>query len=497
MRKSNKKSRVISNIIFNIIAVISTVLAVVFSIYIYKLDMLPIKYLKIVFIVLGVFYLILLLLTLPRHMKIGFKITACVFFLLFAFVFGYGIKYSDKTLETLDKISYDLAQKEDYEIKVLSSSKLNVKEDLNNKKIGIFKNDRYEDVVKYLKKDITCDLIDYTDPTKFFEDLQEGDITAVIASDTIYSLLEEDLAYMKLDLKTAHTIAVPIDGEIEEVVKVVDVTNTPFNVFIAGGDKRGTIDKVMNTDVNMVVSVDVKNHRLLLTSIPRDYYVNLPGKGENAYDKLTHAGYYGVQESIRAVEKLLDIEINYYAKVNFTTVEKVVDALGGIDVYSDKAFTEDSSGLYYRYKKGKNHLNGLQALSFARERHAFSDGDVQRVKNQQYVIDGIISKMTSSSTLMSKYTNILDAVSKNFSTNLDRKSISKIVKMQLYDMRGWTSESQNLVGYSDSSKNCYSLKGWDLYVMKQNPESVKQNSNKIKEFFGEKIAENSDVKVEQ
>lgn len=497
MRKSNKKSRVISNIIFNIIAVISTVLAIVFSIYIYKLDMLPIKYLKIVFIVLGVFYLILLLLTLPRHMKIGFKITACVFFLLFAFVFGYGIKYSDKTLETLDKISYDLAQKEDYEIKVLSSSKLNVKEDLNNKKIGIFKNDRYEDVVKYLKKDITCDLIDYTDPTKFFEDLQEGDITAVIASDTIYSLLEEDLAYMKLDLKTAHTIAVPIDGEIEEVVKVVDVTNTPFNVFIAGGDKRGTIDKVMNTDVNMVVSVDVKNHRLLLTSIPRDYYVNLPGKGENAYDKLTHAGYYGVQESIRAVEKLLDIEINYYAKVNFTTVEKVVDALGGIDVYSDKAFTEDSSGLYYRYKKGKNHLNGLQALSFARERHSFSDGDVQRVKNQQYVIDGIISKMTSSSTLMSKYTNILDAVSKNFSTNLDRKSISKIVKMQLYDMRGWTSESQNLVGYSDSSKNCYSLKGWDLYVMKQNPESVKQNSNKIKEFFGEKIAENSDVKVEQ
>ena len=497
MRKSNKKSRVISNIIFNIIAVISTVLAIVFSIYIYKLDMLPIKYLKIVFIVLGVFYLILLLLTLPRHMKIGFKITACVFFLLFAFVFGYGIKYSDKTLETLDKISYDLAQKEDYEIKVLSSSKLNVKEDLNNKKIGIFKNDRYEDVVKYLKKDITCDLIDYTDPTKFFEDLQEGDITAVIASDTIYSLLEEDLAYMKLDLKTAHTIAVPIDGEIEEVVKVVDVTNTPFNVFIAGGDKRGTIDKVMNTDVNMVVSVDVKNHRLLLTSIPRDYYVNLPGKGENAYDKLTHAGYYGVQESIRAVEKLLDIEINYYAKVNFTTVEKVVDALGGIDVYSDKAFTEDSSGLYYRYKKGKNHLNGLQALSFARERHSFSDGDVQRVKNQQYVIDGIISKMTSSSTLMSKYTNILDAVSKNFCTNLDRKSISKIVKMQLYDMRGWTSESQNLVGYSDSSKNCYSLKGWDLYVMKQNPESVKQNSNKIKEFFGEKIAENSDVKVEQ
>ena len=480
------KKRFIANIIFNVIALISTILALVFCIYIYKLDMIPGKYLTIAFIVIGVIYLILIGLTLPRKMKQIIKLVCCIFFIINALVFGYGIRYSDKTIEALDKMSYDLVQKEDYEVKVLSKSNITDANGLKGKKIGVFKNDSYDDVVKYLTKDVDTELIDYDDPVKFFEDLSEGTIDAVIASDIVYGLLEDDLSYMKLDLKTAHTVGVPIKGEVKEVVKVVDVTNTPFNIYIAGGDKRGSINKVMNTDVNMIVSVDPVNHKLLLTSIPRDYYVVLPSKGENAYDKLTHAGYYGVQESIKAVENLLDIDINYYAKVNFTTIEKVVDAIGGIEVDSKYAFTEDNSTKYFHFKKGINYLNGEKALAFARERHAFADGDVQRVKNQQAVIDGIIKKMTSSTSLLANYTDILEAVSANFSTSLDRKSISRLVKAQLSDMRGWSSESQNLVGESAMSKNCYSMKNMNLYIMKQNPDSVKENSEKIKEFIGAK-----------
>ena len=485
MRKVKKKF--ITNMIFNVIALISTILALVFCIYIYKLDMVPNNYLTIAFIAIGVIYLALIGLTLPRKMRLWVKIVCCVFFVINALVFSYGIKYSDKTIEALDKISYELVQKEDYEVKTLSKSTINSKDNLKGKKIGVFKNDRYDDLIKYLKKDVAdCEIIDYEDPVKYFEDLQEGKIDAVLASDTVYGLLEDDLKYLQLDLKTVHTVGVPINGEIKEVVKVVDVTNTPFNIYIAGGDKTGSINKVMNTDVNMVVSVDVKNHKILLTSIPRDYYVVLPSK--NAYDKLTHAGYYGVQESIKAIENLLDIDINYYAKVNFTTIEKLVDAIGGIEVNSDYAFRFDDTWLnmHYTYKKGINYLNGKQALGFARERHSFKDGDVQRVKNQQKVIDGIISKIASSKTLMSNYTNILEVISANFSTNLDRQSISRIVKMQLSDMSGWKSESQNLVGFSDMSKNCYSLKGWNLYVMKQDPESVKKNSDRIKEFMNGK-----------
>ena len=479
--KVQKKSKVVLNVIFNIIAFISTIVAVVFCIYLYRLDMLPSKYLAIVFVALGVFYLILLGLTLPRHLKTGFKIGACIFFLLFGLAFAYGIKYSDKTISALDKINDELKQKEEYEIKTLAKNNL-LKENINGKKIGLFKNANYDNIMKVInKRNFNFKITDYEDPLELFDDLDDGKIDLVIAGENVYELLETDLSYMKLELKTVDILEVPIDEKVEDIVKIVDVTNTPFNIYIAGGDRYGSINKVMNTDVNMIVSVDVKKHKLLLTSIPRDYYIVLPSKGENAYDKLTHAGYYGVGESIKAIEKLLDIEINYYAKVNFTTIEKVVDALGGVDVYSDKSFL---AGGGYRFKKGVNHINGEEALAFARERHAFTDGDVQRVKNQQKVIDAIIKKMTSSTTLLSKYTEILDAVSANFATNLDSKSISRIVKTQLSDMRGWTSESQNLVGFSATSKDCFSLKGWDLYIMKQDPKSVKANSDNIKKFLG-------------
>ena len=485
MTKKKNKNKVVTNLIFNIIALISTVLAIVFAVYIYKLDMIPDNYLKIFIIVLLVIYLVLLCLTLPRHIKKGFKITACVFFIIFACVFGYGIKYADKTIGFIDKINDELKQKEEYQIKVLSDSKT-TKDNLNSKNIGVFKNENYDKLVEKLKKKYNkASIVDYTDPVTFFEDLQDIKIDAIIASDNVYGLLETELEYLKIDTKTIDTVDVPVDNTEHEIVKVVDVTNTPFNIFIAGGDAFGSIDKVMNTDVNMVVSVDPIKHKILLTSIPRDYYVILPSKGENVYDKLTHAGYYGVGESVKAVEKLLDIDINYYAKVNFSTIEKIVDAIGGIDVNSDLAFTEDSTWppKHYRYKKGLNHLNGSQALAFARERLVFSDGDVQRVKNQQKVISAIIDKVSSSKTLISNYTDLLDAISKSFSTNLDNKSISRLVKMQLNDMRGWDVESQNLVGYSATSKNCYSIPNMNLYVMKQDENSVNAAKEKIKEFM--------------
>ena len=484
MKIHKNKKKVITNLIFNIIALISTIIAIVFTIYIYKLDMIPDNYLKIFIIGLIVIYLILLCLTLPRHIKRGFKIGACIFFLIFGFVFGYGIKYADKTISFVDKINDELKQKEEYEIKTLSSNNITA-ESLNNKKIGIFKNEYYDKLVEILKKKYTVEIIDYDDPIAFFEDLNDKTTDAVIASNNVYDLLETELSYFGLELKKVDSLMVPVENTEHEIVKVVDVTNTPFNIFVAGGDSFGSIDKVMNTDVNMVVSVDAINHKILLTSIPRDYYVILPSKGENAYDKLTHAGYYGVSESVKAVEKLLDIDINYYAKVNFSTIEKVVDAIGGIEVNSDYRFRfyEPEHGMNYVYKKGVNKLNGKQALGFARERSSFADGDVQRVKNQQKVISAIIDKVTSSKTIIGRYTDILDAISKSFVTNLDTKSINRLVKMQLSDMRGWDIESQNLVGYSATSKNCYSIPKMNLYVMKQNPDSVKQASEKIKEFM--------------
>jgi LCP family protein required for cell wall assembly len=485
-KKVNKKNKLITNIIFKLIAFISIVIMLIFCMYIYKLGVLPTKYLTLIYVGIGLIYAILLAIVLPRKVKSKIKGVAAVFFVIFGLVSFFGIKYADKTIEFFGEITKELVQTEDYNLKVLETSNLTL-ETIKDKKIGIYKNDSFDDVVKNLKSTLkkTIEVVEYDDVVKMFDDLQEGKIDAVLINGTIENLLETDeFKAMDLKLKDIGTVAVPVKGDTKEIVKVVDVTNTPFNIYIAGGDAKGSIKKVMNTDVNMVISVDVKNHKMLFTSIPRDYYVVLPSKGANAYDKLTHAGYYGINESIKAVENLLGIEINYYAKVNFSTIIDLVDALGGIDVKSDISFTEDSSfpPKHYRYKKGMNHLNGDQALAFARERHAFKDGDVQRVKNQQAVIDAIIKKVSSSETLVKNYTELLGAISKSFATNLDEKSIKKIVNMQINNMTGWTTERQNLVG-TDAMGSCYSMPKYNLYIMKQDANSVLENSEKIKAFI--------------
>lgn len=484
-RNRRRKQNRVLNTISKIIATIAIIIAIIFCIYIYKLDMLPGKYLSTIFIVLGVIYFILALFAYPKRIKKGLKTFACLIFICFSLIFGYGIKYVDKTISFIDIINKELKQQEEYKIKCLSEQEI-TKEELNGKTIGVFKNANYEKLVERLNKKYKVTVVDYDDAIKLFEDLDEGKIDAMIASDNIYELLTTELEYMNLSLVTIDSIFVPIKTNKEEA-KIVNVINTPFNIYVAGGDAYGDINKVMNTDVNMVVSVDVKHHKILLTSIPRDYYVVLPSYGENAYDKLTHAGYHGVGESVKAIEKLLDTDINYYAKVNFSTIEKVVDAIGGIDVESDFSFRflDTDNNMDFTYVKGMNHLNGRRALGFARERESFRDGDVQRVKNQQKVISAIINKASSSRTIISNYTDILDAVSSSFSTSLDSKSINRIVKSQLNDMRGWDVESQNLVGTDSSSTTCYSIPNINLYVMKQDPESVSAASKRIKEFLNQ------------
>lgn len=485
--KRIKKSKVVSNIIFNVIAFISTIVALVFAIYIYKLDMLPSKYLTMLFVSIGIIYLIMLLFTLPRRMKTKIKVVCAVFFVIFSLVFGLGIKYVDKTISFIDKINDDLSQKEEYYVKALGDSKIKELSELDNKKIGVYTSAsaiNSEKAIEILGKKSKAEIVKYDDLILMFEDLSDKKIDALLLNDSQLSVLDSELSYMDLSLKQIDGVMVPIERE-EEVVKIVDVTNTPFNLYIAGGDALGSVNKVMNTDVNMVVTVDPVNHKILLTSIPRDYYVNLPTRGENAYDKLTHAGYYGIQESVLAVEKLLDIDINYYAKVNFSTIIGVIDAIGGVDVKSDYAFTEDSTvgHPHYHYVKGMNHLDGDQALAFARERHAFKDGDVQRVKNQQAVLEAVIKKMTSSKTLISNYSNILDSVGKSFATSMDTKSINRLVKMQLEKMESWNIESQNVIG-TGSNEYTYSFPKMKLYVMKRNEESVDNAINKIKSFIG-------------
>lgn len=464
---------------FRTIAIISIIIFIVFGIMLYVLDMIPFKYLIIFYIVFGLLYLYLFITSFPKKIKNKFRISSCVFLILFGTIFGIGIKYLNDTMDFVGVISKDLFQKEVYYVMTLDDSKYKNIKDLDGKSIGIYSSKNGEEAIKLLDKKIKSTSKEYKNVVELFEDLQDNKIDAVLINESTKNLLDTDLADMELKLKEIYKVYVSI--EKTDIVKVVDITKKPFNIYVAGGDAYGSIDNVTNTDVNMIITVDPINRKVLLTSIPRDYYVNLPSFGNDAYDKLTHAGYYGIEESVKAIENLLDIDINYYVKVNFSTIEGVIDAIKGVDVYSDYSFNECAYGIYH-FNKGMNHLNGKQALAFARERKSFSDGDIQRVKNQQKVLTAIIDKVTSSTTLVTNFSQILDSVGNSFSTNMETKSINRFIKMQLNDMRGWSIESQNLVG-TDLYTYTYTYPNLQLYVMKQDENSIAMSKNKINKYL--------------
>lgn len=477
---AKKKNKKVLNIVSIIIGIISLILMLVFSYAIYKLNMIPGKFLIPVYILIFIIYIGLLLTVFLPKVKSKIKVISIVVLVLFGVIFGFADKYIFTTLNFMDILDREVLQKERYDVYVLENSSYNKLEDLKGKKVGLYQSSNSEKAGSELKNKIDFEIIEYTDIEKMFESLNNDEINAIIISSSVKNLLDTELSDINVKIKSIYNFKISI--EKNDIVKVVNVTNTPFNVYIAGGDGYGSIDYTFNTDVNMVATINPTTRKILLTSIPRDYYVNLVGQGPNAYDKLTHAGYYGIEESVKTVENLLDTDINYYVKINFSTIEGIVDAIGGVDVYSDFDFYEKAFGKYH-FTVGYNHLNGNQALAFARERKSFATGDVQRVKNQQKVVEAIINKVTSSTALISSYDRILDTISENLDTNMPSKDISRLVKMQLNDMRGWTIESQNAVGTGQMGPT-YTFPTLNLYTMLPDEASVNSLKAKINEYLG-------------
>ncbi|WP_455052406.1 LCP family glycopolymer transferase [Mogibacterium sp.] len=256
----------------------------------------------------------------------------------------------------------------------------------------------------------------------------------------------------------------------------VDVTSKPFNIYISGMDTTGKITEEARSDVNMIITVNPKTHKVLMTSIPRDYLVELQN-GEK--DKLTHTGLMGIDETTSDVEDLLGIKINYYVKVNYNTLKDLVNSIGGITINSDKAFISYIGK--YRFVEGENQLDGAKALAYARERHAYSDGDNHRVRNQQEVLKAIVKKLTGSTTLLTRYNKILKYLAPTMEMNLTRAEVKALVKFQLGKNPKWKFESNSLEGF-DAFSTVYSAGNQKLYVMKPDEESIKKARQKIKEI---------------
>ncbi|MBE6138495.1 MAG: LytR family transcriptional regulator [Firmicutes bacterium] len=479
----NTNKRTLINNICKVLSIVSLALTAIFFVYLINLNMLPIKYFLRLLIIITILYTLFLLFIIPKNIKLGFKISSTILmFIISLILFLVGFVYIDKAIDFIDKIDNSIVQKENYNLLVLNTSHKTSIEELNNGIIGVYNSNlglgNLDKALNLLGKKISFKQNKYDDLKLMLEDLTNKVIDAVLINDSVISIIESDLSYLNISMKKIDTIAILV--EQADIAKYVDVTNTPFNIYIAGSDSYGSIDKITNTDVNMVVTVDPVGHKLLLTSIPRDYYVKIPGL--NGMDKITHAGYYGIQTSVETVENLLDIEINYYAKVNFSTVKEVVDAIGGITVYNEFSFCMVESPEVC-FKSGNIHLDGYRALMYARERKTFSTGDVQRVKNQQKVLSAVVKKITTSSSIITNYAEILDSISNNFTTNMEYDSISNLVKKQLNDMKGWTITSQNLTGHDLYTTETYSYPGMSLYVMQQDEQSINEAKQKIKEVM--------------
>lgn len=265
------------------------------------------------------------------------------------------------------------------------------------------------------------------------------------------------------------------------------VANTPFIIYIGGSDTRSTtLVSASRNDVNILAVVNPETKQLLLINTPRDYFVPNPAVG-GALDKLTHCGIYGIDCSVKALSDLYEVPIQYYGQINFTGFEKLVDAVGGVTVYSDVAFTARST--YVRV--GENHFNGKQALEFARERMSLAGGDNDRGKNQMKIIKAVVQEMASGA-IISRYAEILEGLQGMFNTNISVDEISMLVKMQLSDMATWNVQTYAVSGWGGSEITC-SMPGFYAYVTHPNMATVEYATELIKRVFAGEVLTQEDM----
>ena len=431
---------------------------------VYFINVLPLEYfiiLVILVLITDLFAIMMLLSKGKVRNAIGIVIT-----IILLIVMILGITYELNTLDFLKQFGFNSYKTEKYNVIVLQDSEYKSLDDLNDLSIAHLDLDTHQglnDAVTKIKNEIDFTSTIGEDISDLTNMLTTNEEPAIILEDAQLSIVEEENPEIFTDLRIIYSVEVEI--EIAKIGEAVDVTKDSFNLLISGIDTYGSITKVSRSDVNILVTVNPSTHNILLTSIPRDYYVLIPEFNE--YDKLTHAGIYGVETSVSTIENLLDTTINYYIKVNFTSVIDIVDAIGGITVDSKYDFTTQDG---YHFTKGSNKLDGEEALSFARERKSFADGDRVRGENQELILTAIINKAMSAS-IITDYVALLNALSDKFVTNITDEEITDFIKKQISEMPSWKINSISLDG-TDAYDYTYSYQKQKLYVMKPYQESI-------------------------
>lgn len=493
MKDESKFSKVLS-ILLSVVLVISSF----YLLYqVIRLNVLPSKFLFPLTIGVVVLDAIFILLLIYFSKNVVSKIVCIVLTLFICVATCMGGYYISKTQNVLSNIT-NVAKhaKNTVSVIVKESSSIKNKSQLNGVSVGSLRlNEQGSNkVLKELSSEgIVLNQTEYDSMTALLEAFYNGEVDSIIINESSRSQILDMEAYSNFDSNTrvVYQTSYKVKNN-DSATSVSDITSKPFNVLISGSDTRGGFDENGRSDVIMVATVNPKTHTILLTSVPRDFYVTTAcdaGDGcmQGALDKITHTGIHGTNTTKRTVEQLLGIEINYTFKVGFDTVTELVDILGGVDVYVEPGYAVHTS--YLNVNEGINHLNGEQALTFARERYSYTEGDRQRTKNQQQVLMGIVKEATKPSVI-TNYAAIMDTMANTFSTTMSNEEITDLIKYQLNNNPTWKMEQYMVDGTSDTLM-CAEL-GDAASVMVPDQSTVKMAKDKINAVLAGKSSE--DVK---
>ncbi len=463
-----RKAQTTSNKVFKtaswILAGIMLVLTAFLIWEIVKLGMLPENMLMIGCVIILIIAALVMVLQLGFTRGTASKIILTTITVMMILVYGTGTYYISKATGLLGNVT-DFGNETTTTVQViaLKDSGINSEQDLKGKTVGSLKSISLASTQALIQdlsgKGVTFQDKQYDNIQGMVNGLYDKEVPAIILNDAyrgnINDLEDEKFRNFGTDTQVVYTYTYKTENK-STTNSVDDITKNPFTVLISGVDSRDGFAESSRSDVNMLATINPVTRTVLLTSIPRDYYVTTvceedAGCQNGAKDKLTHTGLHGTETTKKTIESLLGIDINYTAKVNFTSVVNLVDALGGIDVNVkpglavDHFYTNDYFGTDYGVTEGINHLNGQAALCYARERYAYQDGDRQRVKNQQEVLMAIVKKATSPSVI-GNYPALMDALSGAFQTDLSQDEIQSLIQFQLKEMPDWKFITYSLDG---------------------------------------------------
>ncbi|MCD7949522.1 MAG: LCP family protein [Erysipelotrichaceae bacterium] len=456
---------------WKVIFALQTIASLILVALLFNLGILPMKYAIILLAVLAIIDILVAFIMKPTKTGKGKirNVVGKMVSLLLSILLMISSLYVAQGNSALASISGSTTQTNRMVVVVLDESDYESLNDISGETIEINNSDDSDNLATAIaalnEEDSSIATNDVGDYETLCSDLYDSSTPAILINEANYAFMEnyqEDFSD-----ETRVIWSYDIESEVNDIAKNVDVTNTTFTIFISGIDTSGKVSTVSRSDVNMLVTVNPTTKQILLTSIPRDYYVTLANK--NAKDKLTHAGLAGVENSVATIENFMNIDINYYARVNFTSLVTMVDALGGVSVYSDYTFTSRHGG--YSFTKGYNSVDGDKALAFVRERYNLPNGDNDRIRNQQYLLTAMLKKAMSPA-IITNYTSILDAISGSFETNMTSSEITSLIKMQLNDMADWDIMQIQLTGTGAYMTGGAYMPNNKLYYMIPDDDSV-------------------------